>query len=606
MEHCDLASQADSEDWVKVDALQHPAGIDRSSAIAGPRQCDDATDNSMHLYLRPLSEAVNLEEPSRVLGMASIRAPGIGSTPRLPQLDIVAVIDRSGSMSGLRIEIVKKALRFISKQLRHGDRLALVSYADRASVDISLTLMDEAGQTQFVQALDNLRPGGCTNLGEGLLWGLGELASSDAPTAALLLFTDGLANRGMTNIDELVEAVRGPLSDMGRLSRAVFTFGFGKDHNAQMLFSLSDEGTGCYYYVDTEQAIAPSFADCLGGMLSVAAQDVSLMLHAGDGVSITSIHADFNVALSNDKREAWIKMRDLSSDAEKEVLFDLSVPATTTVDHLTVLKCTLNYVDVADGTTRNQESHLALRGLWVGEDNADVDVIVEMHRCRLLAARAMEQAAAMTGKASTSNIQDILSETLDVLEKSPARTSADAKVQDRISGLIADLSLCLECASDPRSCEKVCSSRAFAHKHQVSTRAEGSEYRNSLQQSLAEAAVQELGSESIQEVARPLFASRKAGRGRFQPPTRVSENLSNPASLPTGTILAGAVRIGMRIMCRGQPGVVQDVTLSKTGKHGHAKAFFTVVGDDGIKRQDILPSYHDVELAPDASAVSSC
>jgi len=54
-------------------------------------------------------------------------------------------------------------------------------------------------------------------------------------------------------------------------------------------------------------------------------------------------------------------------------------------------------------------------------------------------------------------------------------------------------------------------------------------------------------------------------------------------------------------VCRGQPGVVQEVTMSKTGKHGHAKAFFTVVSDDGVKRQDIVPASHDVELALERS-----
>merc|ERR1719482_1283028 len=122
-------------------------------------------------------------------------------------------------MSGLRIELVRKAIGFISKQLRPSDRLALVSYSDSATVDLPLRSMDTEGQLQCSQALEYLCAGGCTNLGEGLLWGLGELASSDASAAAMLLFTDGLANRGMTNTDSLVESMQGPMSDMGRQSR---------------------------------------------------------------------------------------------------------------------------------------------------------------------------------------------------------------------------------------------------------------------------------------------------------------------------------------------------------------------------------------------------
>merc|ERR1711971_171985 len=146
--------------------------------------------------------------------MASLSVLGIGSTSRISRLDIVAVIDRSGSMSGLRIELVRKAVGFISKHLRPTDRLALVSYANNASVDLPLTLMDQEGQSECARALKDFCAQGGTNLGEGLLWGLGELASSDAPAAAIFLFTDGLANQGITQTEALVEAMQGPMSDM--------------------------------------------------------------------------------------------------------------------------------------------------------------------------------------------------------------------------------------------------------------------------------------------------------------------------------------------------------------------------------------------------------
>lgn len=202
---------------------------------------------------------------------------------------------------------------------------------------------------------------GCTNLGEGLLWGLGELNSSDAPAAVMMLFTDGLANRGTTQTDALVEAMREPMAAMGRQSRAVFTFGFGADHNAQLLFSLADAGTGCYYYVDRPQAIGPSFADCLGGMLSVAAQDVTLALRTKNGAVISTVHADFAVEMNEAATEAHIKMRDLSGDAEKEVLFDLSVPAVAALsDEWHALECIVSYVDAADGAARTAVANLTL------------------------------------------------------------------------------------------------------------------------------------------------------------------------------------------------------------------------------------------------------
>jgi translation elongation factor P/translation initiation factor 5A len=58
----------------------------------------------------------------------------------------------------------------------------------------------------------------------------------------------------------------------------------------------------------------------------------------------------------------------------------------------------------------------------------------------------------------------------------------------------------------------------------------------------------------------------------------------------------------MRILCKGRAGVVKDTTHSKTGKHGHAKVFLTVISDDGLTLQDIMPTSADVQLAPAVAA----
>lgn len=206
----------------------------------------------------------------------------------------------------------------------------------------------------------------------------------------------------------------------------------------------------------------------------------------------------------------------------------------------------------------------------------------------------MEQAAILIGKDfPTTEFQRVLADAVDELEKSPARAAVGTSSQERVNALIADLGRCLASSSDARACEKWCSSYAFAHKHQVSTRAEGSEYRNALQERLAESARREIGMASEQQVTAPKQHRRQ--KHNFQPARR--EAVGNVSAQ---TIKAGAVRQGMRVVCRGVPGKVQEVTTSKTGKHGHAKVFFTVACDDGVTRQDVVPASHDVELPSEA------
>ena len=49
-------------------------------------------------------------------------------------------------------------------------------------------------------------------------------------------------------------------------------FGYGGEHNADLLRGVSEAGHRLFYYIDNTDSIPESFCDCLGGLLSVAAQ----------------------------------------------------------------------------------------------------------------------------------------------------------------------------------------------------------------------------------------------------------------------------------------------------------------------------------------------
>ena len=44
------------------------------------------------------------------------------------------------------------------------------------------------------------------------------------------------------------------------------------EHDADLLHAVADAGNGLFYYIDNSDSIPESFCDCLGGLLSVAAQ----------------------------------------------------------------------------------------------------------------------------------------------------------------------------------------------------------------------------------------------------------------------------------------------------------------------------------------------
>ena len=80
------------------------------------------------------------------------------------------------------------------------------------------------------------------------------------------------------------------------------------------------------------------------------------------------------------------------------------------------------------------------------------------------------------------------------------------------------------------------------------------------------------------------------------------ENNDSGASL-TYPMQAGAIRKGGHVLLKGKPCKIVDVSTSKTGKHGHAKAHF--VGIDiftGKKLEDMCPTSHNMDV-PNLSRV---
>ena len=75
-----------------------------------------------------------------------------------------------------------------------------------------------------------------------------------------------------------------------------------------------------------------------------------------------------------------------------------------------------------------------------------------------------------------------------------------------------------------------------------------------------------------------------------------SHESSNAGAALTAPVKAGAVRKGSYVLLKGKPCKVVEVTTSKTGKHGHAKAKITGIDIfTGKKYIDICPTSHNME-----------
>nr|CAB3478866.1 unnamed protein product [Digitaria exilis] len=94
-------------------------------------------------------------------------AAEVSESERAP-LDLVTVLDISGSMEGPKLGLLKQAMGFVIDHLGSHDRLSIVTFSCTAQRIIRLSRMTDGGKALAKSAVESLFAEGSTNIGDGL------------------------------------------------------------------------------------------------------------------------------------------------------------------------------------------------------------------------------------------------------------------------------------------------------------------------------------------------------------------------------------------------------------------------------------------------------
>jgi len=313
-------------------------------------------------------------------------------------------------MQGAKMTMMKETLEFlVSKGLQPGDAFGLVAFDDQVETRLPLTLMDSSGRKSASEVINALTTGRTTNLSGGLLEGIDlvqrgvqgpqQTPSARPRTRAVLLFTDGIANCGIRDGPGILAAAQGA---MGGSPLTLFTFGFGADHTENTLRSLAEATNGLYYFVQRSEDIPQAFVDCLGGLVSVVAQNATLTLEAVPGVaSIGGVHGTYQHDVRSETCVA-VNLGDLYSEDEKDVLLQLQLPAHPAAaldggggggEGPLTMTATLRYFCVASSRMAEARCELCIARPTAPPAAQPPNMKLDEQRNRLAAAEAMEKAS---------------------------------------------------------------------------------------------------------------------------------------------------------------------------------------------------------------------
>lgn len=256
--------------------------------------------------LPAVNEAVPPSEPIKLRAALSRATYSSGSAANLllkvdftsidslaskrPPLNIALVLDRSKSMGNeQKFMHAMGAARSVIENLSQRDIISIITFNERAVV------LSPAGRVVnkafLIHRLDDISPGGVTDISAGLLEGIAQIKSKaeEGQVRHVLLLTDGKANRGILEAEPMRKIAASAFAG----GIGISTLGCSTEFNESRLKLLAKAGGGRYLYVRSAEELPTAFQEELQGMLGVVAQNVRVKIAVSKGGKIRKVYGRF-------------------------------------------------------------------------------------------------------------------------------------------------------------------------------------------------------------------------------------------------------------------------------------------------------------------------
>ncbi len=233
-----------------------------------------------HKFIFSRPGIVNLDEPQMLYLIIELETPAQARHSPAPPLNVCLVLDRSTSMKGEKMDVVKSTAIQVLRNLRPQDILSVVTFSDRAEVIIPSAYHQDRARLE--SRIQMIQPAGATEIYQGLEAGVKEVMRSldSKRVNHIILLTDG-----HTYGDE--QECLALASKIAERGIGISAMGIGQEWNDIFLDVLATRTGGSSAFVSEPKDIKRLLLEKFNALAQTYADEVTLEVKPQDGIELS-------------------------------------------------------------------------------------------------------------------------------------------------------------------------------------------------------------------------------------------------------------------------------------------------------------------------------
>ena len=259
------------------EVLSNPSKRSAYDLTLSPEKPPDYPLDHRLVYSRP--SLVHMDEAQLVYTILELTPPEKLGQPSAPSMNICLVLDRSTSMQGGNMDVVKATAIQIMRKVKPQDIFSVVTFSDKAEVVIPASR--NAVLSKLEARIQMLQPGGGTEIFSGLELGYNEIIRNInyARINHVILITDGKTYGDEDKCLELAHRA----ADQGV---GISGLGIGSEWNDNFLDALATSTGGSSMYVSRPQDIQKVLLDKFASLGNAYAEETRLEFKCPEGIQL--------------------------------------------------------------------------------------------------------------------------------------------------------------------------------------------------------------------------------------------------------------------------------------------------------------------------------